>query len=193
MRFASTIFLLIAVASGAYADPVEPPTSEDVRLISAAIKKELRDPESMELSELLSAAEPTSTNMTWVCGSVRGKNGFGGFAQPSPFVAMIVNDQLTKRRIVQHLRISRDDREADIAIRICREKFEFATAVAEAGQEVADDIKLHSRSHLFCEIEGRPSASCDQLDGAVSRLKEAGWCYRDTLGTNWHKCGGAKQ
>lgn len=88
---------LALLCRAALADPFALP-AEDIDLVRAEISTQMLDPESTILSEVVAADEKAGDEtMTWVCGKVRGKNTFGGYAQPVPFVGSIITEKTGKR------------------------------------------------------------------------------------------------
>lgn len=75
------------------------PEEADMKLIVSGLSEGMLDPTSTIVDSALAAEDPATPGLTWVCGQVRGKNGFGGYAQPTPFVGSLV-DNLGQRLFV---------------------------------------------------------------------------------------------
>jgi len=68
--------------------PVEM-TPQLEKLARDALGERMRDPESLQLTKL--AAGKQSDGLTLVCGYYNAKNGFGGYAGPTPFFMIVQN------------------------------------------------------------------------------------------------------
>lgn len=66
------------------------PSAEELVLIEQGIAAKLLDPDSAVLSEVVTTPDKDNPSMTWVCGNVKGRNTFGGYAQPVPFLGSLV-------------------------------------------------------------------------------------------------------
>lgn len=66
------------------------PSAEELALIEDGIAAKLLDPESAVLSEVVTTPDNDNPSMTWVCGNVKGRNTFGGYAQPVAFLGTLI-------------------------------------------------------------------------------------------------------
>lgn len=88
LTVASLLAVLIS-SNPLFAQAVWYPLSDDeVAQIEAGLSTKLLDPESVRVTDLM-AAEGELEIVT-VCGNVQGRNTFGGYAQPVPFMGHIV-------------------------------------------------------------------------------------------------------
>ncbi len=123
MRLAALV--LIATTAAAQAEPFQP-APDDMALIEAGVAGQLLDPGSAILSEVI-AGPAEGGELTYVCGNVRGKNTFGGYAQPTPFMGAIIQET-TGRRSFMLMRIAEPDPaiQADLAT-LCLESLKPAS------------------------------------------------------------------
>lgn len=78
--------LLAGCASMVTRIPNADVTPDIEKRIAGAIKERVRDPDSVQLSKLEGGLSPDGS--TLVCGFYNAKNGFGGYAGPTPFAAI---------------------------------------------------------------------------------------------------------
>lgn len=172
--------ILLLGASAVSADPVAPPKPEDQALVEIGLADLMRDPQSMVLTDVLAADDPTSeSSITWICGVVRGKNALGGYADPKPFVAMVTNDPLSGSRGLNLLRVAENSDQEAVAMQICTSKFEFAKAASEASEDVRLSLLKQSALELECLIGGTDAPSCDERVSLLKDLEAAGFCVGD--------------
>lgn len=70
-----------------------------MEIIKVELSKQMLDPSSTLVSNVVATDQMSKDGevMTWVCGSVRGKNTYGGYAQPTPFIGALVNPSKGER------------------------------------------------------------------------------------------------
>lgn len=77
------------------------PGSQDLEFIRAELSTQMLDPASTIISDVLANDELVDgKTMTWICGKVRGRNTFGGYAQPVPFLGAIVESPVKGRTFI---------------------------------------------------------------------------------------------
>ena len=62
----------------------------DNAIIVEALSRKMLDPDSTRVSNLLAATHDDEPEFIYVCGDVQGRNGFGGYAQPTMFIGALV-------------------------------------------------------------------------------------------------------
>lgn len=184
----SSVFLALTLLSlkCAIAAPIGPPTEEDLGLLMNDITRQMRDPDSVKLVDVVAVRDPTSSITSWVCGEVRGKNGFGGYADPAQFVALLADDPLSGKRMLQLLKIAEDRHQAGIVRDLCQRKADLALAADQAAEPVREDLLGHGRLVFACRAEGEASPSCGELRQVSERLRVAGFCLDNPGG--WKLC-----
>lgn len=82
-----SVFALLGTGT-AFAEPFNP-SPEQMRMIIDEVSTRMRDPESTSLSGVVANPDPKIAGTSWVCGKVSGKNGFGGYGEPSLFLGTL--------------------------------------------------------------------------------------------------------
>ena len=89
-------------------------------------------------------------------------------------------------RGVGWFKIAESDEQARLAEAICLQKFTFATAVDEAGPEVANDLKRQAELEMVCLFDGPLVDACAEREMIVERLRARGFCVSSDR--NWTVC-----
>lgn len=92
LKICATLTFLMAclVSQPTFSGTPALPSAEELVLIEQGVAAKLLDPESAVLSEVVTTPDNDNPSMTWVCGNVKGRNTFGGYAQPVPFLGTLV-------------------------------------------------------------------------------------------------------
>lgn len=102
-RLARILVLIASTALSSSALAAEPflPTEQDLELIRSGLSEKMLDPSSTIVSDVVAAKENVDgQTINWVCGKVRGKNTFGGYAQPTNFMGTILETAGSGRMFV---------------------------------------------------------------------------------------------
>lgn len=176
--------VLYSAAPGA-AGPVGQPSMGDERLMREALTSQLLDPESAIIEDVVAIDDPQDEGAVTICGQIRGKNSFGGYAQPQPFLVMVnpMSELLGGRQVIAAKIADTDDR-AQLLRSMCDDQRAAATAAAAAPTAVQEDLRAYSDAQIGCEIMGE---GCADRDAIAARLQSAGWCERDR---RWLPCEG---
>lgn len=173
MRMAFLSALLVGLTSSSvYASPE---AEADMHLVTAELSRQLLDPDSMVLSEVVSIPDPFSSGeIVYICGRVKSRNSFGGYAQPAKFVALVSSDAFSKVRMVQTMKIAETDQQAQAVGRVCEEQAAISARAADAGPDVLEALRSLSGMQLFCRA--RVEGACAELSAVKQKLDNLGWC-----------------
>lgn len=99
--FRALVCAALLAASNGFAAEVFVPTADELELIRSGLSERMLDPSSTIVSNVVAAKEfVDGQEVAWVCGKVRGKNTFGGYAPPTNFMGTLIATQPTKRMFV---------------------------------------------------------------------------------------------
>ncbi len=94
VTYSTLILSLFSFTSVLAADTVADvftPADAEMALIEHRLSERMLDPSSTIVSDVLASEEVIGGDqMAWVCGNVRGKNGLGGYSQPTPFMGALI-------------------------------------------------------------------------------------------------------
>lgn len=115
--------LLSLNAGAAFSGEPFIPNEDDLSMIEDGLKARLLDPESIIVSEVIATEDVSGPALVWVCGKVRGKNSFGGYAQPTPFMGTFVTGKSGKRSFLTMVIAGPSDDEQLHVLETCLAKF----------------------------------------------------------------------
>lgn len=173
------------------------PSPADMAIIEEGVAEQLLDPSSAIISDVIAISDLTSTpHMDWVCGNVRGKNSFGGYAQDTPFIGTIVNSPTHGRSFVLITIASSHPASQKAVLESCLEKMEGPVTRPDVDQQMVDMlIKQERELNSRCrgsEGADENSTVCEDRNDIAKELEKAGWCYgRDGEAgyqMDWHPC-----
>lgn len=117
---AGAAILLASASSGA---ELFVPAASDLDLIRSSLSERMLDPSSTIVSNVVAAKETVDgQEVAWVCGKVRAKNTFGGYAQPSNFMGTLISTEPSKRMFVVLSIAGPSDAEQLQTLRACLDK-----------------------------------------------------------------------
>lgn len=182
-------FLLIfLIGTSASAGPVEPPSSGDAAMIEAAVKAHVADPNSMKISHVSVAQNPSAPPQSgWACGQVQSEN-TPADGTPKMFVALLSKALIGDERVVAHVRIAGTKSEDHELAEFCRAKFQFSREAFAEGAAFLAALQDYSGNDLLCAVAGSPSEQCDKKQNALDYINDAGWCLDDERFPSWVKC-----
>lgn len=186
---------MISLGSSALAEPFIP-SATDMAIIQSEVAGRLLDPSSALLSQVIATSETVDgAEMTWVCGSVQGKNTFGGYAQPTPFMGALLDSPGQGRAFVVISIAGPTAAERLSVLQTCMSKMEGAENLPAPQHDVADLVSQERELNSRCRgSEGADPAStvCDERNALARQLGAQGWCYgregEAGYQADWHAC-----
>ncbi|MBN7785175.1 hypothetical protein JYP51_09610 [Ponticoccus gilvus] len=161
----------------------------DFDLLSTALREQMLEPESMELSDVFSAPDLTSdTSITYICGEVRSHDRTRGYSNAAPFLVMIANEPMSGARSVQVARIGSTPFDRQVTLDLCETHFQRTRDLGQAKPSLVEAIKGHSSAEFLCSMQLDVPASCDRQETFESQLISGGWCISGFDSVGWVKC-----
>ena len=131
-----------------------------------------------------------------VCGNVQGRNTFGGYAQPTPFMGMMIDNDTVGRKFITISIAGPTEAERYALLSTCLEALNEAELTSAPSGKVKALLDLWASLNSRCRGTegGQPGATvCEERTKVDLELKSQGWCYgregEAGYQSYWHICG----
>ncbi|WP_128549280.1 MULTISPECIES: hypothetical protein [Salipiger] len=194
-HFTGLLLAAIVLGQSASAGETFTPNDHEIAIIQTAVAQRMLDPASTIISEVVAADDVSDDGViTWVCGNVRGRNSYGGYAQPTPFFGGLTDSPNFGRSFIV----------ISIAGPSAREHLNVQTACQKSLREArpfGDDPEVQLLLDQFRSLDtacrSQPTASqnqaCDDRNTVSAKLDDKGWCFgregEAGYQHRWHLCG----
>ncbi|MBR9841176.1 MAG: hypothetical protein GYB50_25335 [Rhodobacteraceae bacterium] len=171
------------------------PSATDQSIILQSLASKMLEPGSTIISDVVAADDVIDgSTITWVCGNVRGKNSYGGYAQPTPFYGSLSDSESTGRSFITIAIAGSTHSEKTTVQNACYAALKDADRFG--GDDQSEQL-MQALAELDSQCRGLSGSSatqaCDERNSVSSNLSARGWCYgrRGEAGyqQSWHRCG----
>ena len=146
------------------------PDEADLLVITQELSSQMLDPASTRVSNVLAADNVVDGQaMTWICGNVQGRNSFGGYAQPVPFMGTFLNSP-TKGRVYITMSIADNNPAAIYSVTsTCLERLRAEPNGGSAEDRASPSAKPDGLDPIVTAPSARPKTRPAAPQGRMTR------------------------